>query len=88
MWIFTETGFVSAVRHFKEKDKLVVRARDQKSLEGLANSVGLGIIAWLTGRLLCESTIEPPRLQLDASQTTRSSTLQRSRDHDCRAHDF
>ena len=45
MWIFTETGFVSAVRHFSEKDKLVVRARDQKSLEGLANAVGLDIIS-------------------------------------------
>jgi hypothetical protein len=45
MWIFTETGFVSAVRHFSEKDKLVVRARDQKSLENLANSVGLDIIS-------------------------------------------
>ena len=26
MWIFTETGFVSAVRHHSEKDKLVVPA--------------------------------------------------------------
>ncbi len=43
MWIFTETGFVSAVRHFSEKDKLVVRARDEKSLESLANYVGLEI---------------------------------------------
>jgi hypothetical protein len=45
MWIFTETGFVSAVRHFKEKDKLVVRARDKKSLEGLANSFGLDVVS-------------------------------------------
>ena len=43
MWIFTETGFVSAVRHHSEKDKLVVRARDQKSLESLSNSVGLDV---------------------------------------------
>ena len=45
MWIFTETGFVSAVRHHSEKDKLVVRARDQKSLESLSNYVGLEIIS-------------------------------------------
>ena len=45
MWIFTETGFVSAVRHFSEKEKLVVRARDEKSLESLANYVGLEIIS-------------------------------------------
>jgi hypothetical protein len=45
MWIFTETGFVSAVRHFNEKDKLVVRARDKESLESLANSVGLDIVS-------------------------------------------
>ncbi len=44
MWIFTETGFVSAVRHRNEKDKLVVRARDQKSLESLSNSLGLDIV--------------------------------------------
>ena len=44
MWIFTETGFVSAVRHHSEKDKLVVRARDKKSLESLSNSVGLDIV--------------------------------------------
>ena len=44
MWVFTETGFVSAVRHRSEKDKLVVRARDQKSLESLSNSVGLDIV--------------------------------------------
>ena len=43
MWIFTETGFVSAVRHFSEKDKMVVRARDQQSLESFANYVGLEI---------------------------------------------
>ena len=37
MWLFTETGFVSAVRHFSEKEKLVVRSRDRESLESLAS---------------------------------------------------
>lgn len=33
MWLFTETGFVSAVQHRDDKDLLVVRARDRQSLE-------------------------------------------------------
>ena len=36
MWLFTEGGFVSAVRHRKDKNKLVVRARDEISLSELA----------------------------------------------------
>lgn len=36
MWLFTETGFVSAVQHRDDKNLLVVRARDRLSLEPLA----------------------------------------------------
>jgi hypothetical protein len=36
MWVFTETGFVSAVCHYNEKGVVVVRSRDRKSLEELA----------------------------------------------------
>lgn len=36
MWVFTETGFVSAVRKNDRPDVITVRARDQKSLEALA----------------------------------------------------
>jgi len=43
MWLFTETGFVSAVRHFNEKEKLVVRPRDRESLESLASYANLEI---------------------------------------------
>jgi hypothetical protein len=43
MWVFTESGFVSAIRHHSDVGKLVVRARDYKSLEGLANAIGLDI---------------------------------------------
>lgn len=35
MWLFTETGFVSAVQHRDEPDLLVVRARDRISLVGI-----------------------------------------------------
>ena len=38
MWIFTQTGFVSAVHHYSEPNTIVVRARDRVSLEGLAES--------------------------------------------------
>lgn len=35
MWIFTETGFVSAVEHRDDPSQLVVRARNRGSLEAL-----------------------------------------------------
>jgi hypothetical protein len=41
MWIFTETGFISAVR---KNEEFQVRARDSKSLESLARFTGLAII--------------------------------------------
>ena len=37
MWVFTEKGFVSAVRHYSEDGVVVVRARDQESLSGLSS---------------------------------------------------
>lgn len=40
MWVFTETGFVSAVQEYKNKDQLVVRARDGESLMPLAKITG------------------------------------------------
>lgn len=33
MWVFTESGFISAVRHFDYPDKVMIRARDKKSLD-------------------------------------------------------
>jgi hypothetical protein len=36
MWIFTETGFVSAVQHRENPDYLMVRARDRESLVQLS----------------------------------------------------
>lgn len=41
MWVFTETGFVSAVVHRDDSEMLMVRARDKKSLEGLAEMSGV-----------------------------------------------
>jgi hypothetical protein len=44
MWIFTETGFVSAVRKPYYPDKMVVRARDIQSLDDLVNLSGGNVI--------------------------------------------
>lgn len=42
MWLFTNTGFVSAVSNGKD---LMVRSRDRESLEPLAESAKTAIIA-------------------------------------------
>ena len=36
MWVFTETGFVSAVRKVESPSKITARSRDKQSLEVLA----------------------------------------------------
>jgi hypothetical protein len=36
MWVFTDTGFISAVAHYDDSDTIVVRARDMASLDGIA----------------------------------------------------
>ena len=43
MWLFTETGFVSAVTHRDDSSLMMVRARDKKSLEPLAAWGGVRI---------------------------------------------
>lgn len=43
MWVFTETGFVSAVRKADNPKVLTVRSRDKKSLEPLAIAAGVQI---------------------------------------------
>ena len=36
MWIFTETGFVSAIVHYDDQNIIVVRSREIESLDGIA----------------------------------------------------
>jgi hypothetical protein len=43
MWIFTETGFISAVRKPEYPDVITVRARDRQSLEALASKANVEI---------------------------------------------
>jgi hypothetical protein len=58
MWIFTDTGFVSAVRKPWAMDKMTVRARDKQSLVELAE---------LSGEVVMTSTDSdyPHRLVVD-----------------------
>lgn len=44
MWLFTETGFLSAVQKEPNTDELTVRARDSESLSDLASKYSLRII--------------------------------------------
>jgi hypothetical protein len=44
MWIFTETGFISAVRKGPNPNEISVRARDRKSLIDLAGAADVGIL--------------------------------------------
>jgi hypothetical protein len=44
MWLFSDTGFVSAVAHRDDPDRLVVRARDRASLAPLAQRTGNDIL--------------------------------------------
>lgn len=45
MWLFTETGFLSVVRHPLERGVLIVRARDETSLMGLSAAAQTQIMA-------------------------------------------
>ena len=43
MWIFTQSGFISAVRHYSQPKTIVVRARDRESLEVLATATNAAV---------------------------------------------
>lgn len=44
MWIFTETGFLSAVQKGPESSILTVRARDKESISDLASNYNLKVV--------------------------------------------
>jgi hypothetical protein len=44
MWLFTDTGFVSAVVSKEDRSKISVRARDKKSLEGFVKMFKVKIV--------------------------------------------
>jgi len=43
MWIFSETGFISAVRKADRPEVITVRSRDHESLESVAGVAGVTI---------------------------------------------
>jgi len=44
MWLFTEGGFLSAIRYNNDKDEITVRARDKKSLRSIVEFTGAKIV--------------------------------------------
>ena len=44
MWVFTETGFVSAVMHHDDNNIIIVRARETESLDGIAALADVKIV--------------------------------------------
>jgi hypothetical protein len=59
MWVFTETGFVSAVRKTDRPDVYTVRSRDRKSLEPLANFASAEIVETPYGDYPLRVFVEP-----------------------------
>ena len=61
MWLFTNNGFMSAIRFDNSKPEITVRARDKKSLAELIERTGSEIVV-LTG------TDYPYRLIIDEAE--------------------
>ena len=59
MWVFTETGFVSAVRKSDRPDVYTVRSRDRKSLEPLASFASVEIVETPYGDYPLRVFVEP-----------------------------
>lgn len=72
MWLFTETGFVSAVRKTDRPDVYTVRSRDRRSLEPLAALARVEIVVSPLGdypyRVFVESAIFTEWVADQASQ--------------------
>jgi hypothetical protein len=59
MWLFTETGFVSAVRKADRPDVYTVRSRDRSSLEPLAAMAQVEIVVSPLGDYPYRVFVEP-----------------------------
>lgn len=59
MWIFTETGFVSAVKKPGDGGKYAIRARDEESLAGLIEATGAELITTSNSDYKYRVIIEP-----------------------------
>ena len=59
MWIFTETGFVSAVKKPDDDGKYAIRARDEESLAGLITATGAELITTTNSDYKYRVILEP-----------------------------
>jgi hypothetical protein len=59
MWVFTSTGFVSAVRKTDRPDVYTVRSRDRLSLKPLAKAAGVEVITSPFGDYPYRVLVEP-----------------------------
>ena len=59
MWVFSGTGFVSAVRKHDRPDVITVRSRDRKSLEPLAEKANVEIKVSPYGDYPYRAFVEP-----------------------------
>jgi len=59
MWLFTENGFLSAVRKVDRPNEVTVRSRDRKSLESLAKTAGVEIWVSPYGDYPYRAFVEP-----------------------------
>lgn len=90
MWVFTETGFISAVVDVTNDDRLVVRSRDRISLEPLERASGCRIVVGAGTdypyRVLCPRDVFADWLLESVSGVDYSNF--KSRVHDTRGDDF
>lgn len=73
MWLFTTGGFLSAVEHREDKDKLMVRARDKRSLETMIEGIELAGSAAgkdLTGLKIIQKTPSDYPWRVEVSKAT------------------
>lgn len=59
MWIFTDTGFVSAVQKADNPEKITLRARDRESLEAVLAHTGGDVIKTPRGDYPYRAFVDP-----------------------------
>ena len=81
MWIFSETGFISAVRKNDNPDVITVRSRDRESLEPLASQAGVEIAKSPYGDYPYRAFIKPEVFQTWVSEVAGSLDYDNFKSH-------
>ena len=81
MWIFSETGFISAVRKNDNPDVITVRSRDRESLEPLASQAGVEIAKSPYGDYPYRAFIKPEVFQAWVSEVAGSLDYDNFKSH-------